>query len=247
VHRLNAELAQIARASIRDAQAVIRNAKRRVRELGDQATGRQRAIIEDLASLSERLEQVAAQTRQRVVEGVTPDGATRVVSLHDPDARPIRKGRLGRPVEFGYKAQIVDNEDGVILDHNVEVGNPADAPMLAPAIERITRRAGRVPRAVTADRGYGKQAVEDALHAIGVRHIVLPRKGKPNAQRREFQNRRAFRKMVRWRTGSEGRISCAKRDFGLNRTRIDGLHGARTWCGHGIFNHNLTKIAGLLQ
>ena len=53
--------------------------------------------------------------------------------------------------------------------------------------------------------------------------------------------------MVRWRTGSEGRISCAKRDFGLTRTRIDGLHGARTWCGHGIFNHNLIKIAGLLE
>jgi IS5 family transposase len=53
-----------------------------------------------------------------------------VVSLHDVDARPIRKGRLGKPVEFGYKAQIVDNADGVILDHNVEVGNPADAPQL---------------------------------------------------------------------------------------------------------------------
>jgi transposase, IS5 family len=47
--------------------------------------------------------------------------------------------------------------------------------------------------------------------------------------------------MVRWRTGCEGRISCAKRDFGLARTRIDGL----TWVGHGIFNHNLVKIAQL--
>jgi IS5 family transposase len=37
-----------------------------------------------------------------------------------------------------------------------------------------------------------------------------------------------------------------KRDFGLNRTRIDGLHGARTWIGHGIFVHNLVKIAGLI-
>ena len=159
---------------------------------------------------------------------------------------PPRRG-LGRPVEFGYKAQIVDNEDGVIVDHNVECGNPPDAPMLAPAIERIARRAGRVPRAVTADRGYGEQGVEDVLHAIGVRHVVLPRKGKPNAQRRQVQNRRAFREMVKWRTGCEGRISCAKRDFGLERTRIDGLHGARTWCGHGIFAHNLVKIAGLLQ
>ena len=73
------------------------------------------------------------------------------------------------------------------------------------------------------------------------------RKGKPTAARRQVENRRAFRKMVRWRTGCEGRISCAKRDFGLNRTRIDGLAGARTWCGHGIFAHNLVKISGLIE
>jgi hypothetical protein len=28
------------------------------------------------------------------------------------DARPIVRGRLGEPVEFGYKAQLVDNPDG---------------------------------------------------------------------------------------------------------------------------------------
>ena len=31
----------------------------------------------------------------------------------------------------------MDNEDEVILDHNVEVGNPADASMLEPAVRRI--------------------------------------------------------------------------------------------------------------
>jgi transposase, IS5 family len=153
--RLNAELATIAQASVRETAVVIRNVRRRLSQLGEQATGRQHAIVDQLAVLSERVEQIAAQTRERVVEGVTPDGATRIVSLHDPDARPIRKGRLGRPVEFGYKAQIVDNEDGVIVDHTIEIGNPADAPMLVPAIERVTRRVGRAPRAVTADRGYG--------------------------------------------------------------------------------------------
>ena len=167
------------------------------------------------------------------------------MSLHDGDARPIAKGRLGKPVEFGYKAQLVDNEDGVIVDYSVEAGNPPDAPMLLPAVERVRARTGRAPRAVTADRGYGEAAVEDDLRAAGVRYIAVPRKGRPNAARRQIEQRRAFRKMVRWRTGCEGRISCAKRDFGLNRTRLDGLAGARTWCGHGIFAHNLIKISAL--
>jgi transposase, IS5 family len=202
-------------------------------------------MIKRLAATAERTRKIAAQTRRRLA-GITPDGASRIVSLHDPDARPIVKGRLGKPVEFGYKAQLVDNEDGVIVDHNVEIGNPPDGPMLEPAIRRIKQRTGRAPRAVTADRGYGEPGVEDALRSVGVRHVVLPTKGKPNAARRQIENRRAFKAMVRWRTGCEGRISCAKRDFGLARTRIDGLEGARTWTGHGVFAHNLVKISGLL-
>jgi IS5 family transposase len=50
---------------------------------------------------------------------------------------------------------------------------------------------------------------------------------------------------VRWRTGCEGRISSVKRDYGWNRARIDGIHGARTWCAHGVFAHNLVKIGAL--
>jgi len=245
VKRINGELAGIAERVARQGDALVRNARRALRAGGDRVSDRARAIVDRLERLIERTRRVAVQTRQRLA-GTTPDGATRIVSLHDPDARPIAKGRLGKPVEFGYKAQIVDNEDGVIVDHTVEVGNPPDAPMLEPAIARIKQRTGRTPRAVTADRGYGEAAVEDVLRAAGVRYVALPRKGRPTTARRQIESRRAFKTMVRWRTGCEGRISCAKRDFGLARTRIDGLAGARTWCGHGVFNHNLVKISGLI-
>ena len=168
-----------------------------------------------------------------------------MVSFHDVDARPIRKGRLGKPVEFGYKAQVIDNADGVILDHRVEMGNPTDGPQLGPAIARITRRVGRAPRSVTADRGYGQAAVEARLHELGVRRVAIPRASKPGAARREFEHRKAFRAKIKWRTGSEGRINHLKRNYGWNRTEITGITGARTWCGHGVFAHNLVKISAL--
>jgi IS5 family transposase len=201
--------------------------------------------IEMLARTARLTRRIATQCRQRLA-GETPDGSTRVVSLHDADARPIVKGRLGKPVEFGYKAQLVDNEDGVVLDHNVEKGNPPDAEQLAPAIKRITKRTGKTPRTVAADRSYGEDGVEDELRELGVRYPVLPRKNRPSAARRQVEARRAFRRHIRWRTGCEGRVNCVKRDFGLARTRLDGLAGARTWCGHGIFAHNLVKISGLI-
>jgi IS5 family transposase len=74
---------------------------------------------------------------------------------------------VGKPVEFGAKAQVLDNQDGVVLDHSVQQGNPPDAPQLAPAVKRVIRRTGRRPRTVTADRGYGEKRVEDDLHDRG--------------------------------------------------------------------------------
>ena len=245
VKRINSDLAAIAERVARQADAVIRNARRALRQAPSGVDGRARAALAMLEQTVERTRRIAAQTRQRMA-GQTPSGADRIVSLHDGDARPIVKGRLGKPVEFGYKAQLVDNEDGVIVDHNIEQGNPHDALQLAPAIRRVKARAGRAPRAVTADRGYGEPHVEAELRQLGVRYVVLPTKGKPNAARRKIEQRRAFKQMVRWRTGCEGRISCAKRDFGLARSRMDGIDGARTWCGLGIFAHNLIKISGLI-
>lgn len=254
------ELAGLAQTAVREAERLLVNAKRAVRRAKataaalrargeqDAAAGRRRGrlvrAVNDLEKLLAATRQIAAQTRQRV-SGHTPAGATRRVSLHDGDARPIAKGRLGRPVEFGYKAQVTDNDDGVVLDHTVDMGNPPDAPQLAPAVARVAKRIGRTPVTVTADRGYGEKSVEDDLHDLGVRTVVIPRKGKPTQARRTTEHRPAFRRTIKWRTGCEGRISTLKRGYGWDRTRIDNTEGARIWAGHGILTHNLIKISAL--
>jgi transposase, IS5 family len=244
VVRITGELAGIAQAAMSDAEIVVRNARRALRTVTGVRRGRLHRAVNDLDTLLERTRRMVAQTRSRLA-GVMPDSATRMVSFHDVDARPIRKGRLGKPVEFGYKAQVVDNADGVILDHTVEIGNPADAPQLAPAIERITERVGHIPRAVTADRGYGYASVEARLHELGVRSVAIPRASKPSVARRDFEHRKAFRDKIKWRTGCEGRINHLKRSYSWNRTELTTLTGARTWCGHGAFAHNLVKISAL--
>ncbi|MCV7145786.1 ISNCY family transposase [Mycobacterium riyadhense] len=254
------ELAVLAKTAAREAERLLVNAKRAVRRAQvkaadlrargehDAAAGRRRGrlvrAVNDLAKLLEATRQIVAQTQQRVA-GHIPDGASRRVSLHDGDARPIAKGRLGRPVEFGHKAQIVDNDDGIVLDHRVEQGNPPDAPQLAPAVKRVTKRARRTPGTVTADRGYGEERVENDLHDLGVRTVVIPRKGKPGKARQAEEHRPAFRRTIKWRTGSEGRISTLKRNYGWSRSSIDGTEGTRIWTGHGVLAHNLVKISGL--
>jgi transposase, IS5 family len=260
VLRVTGELAGLAERAAREARRMLDGGRRALRRAAAKAAalaatgvrdaaagrrrGRLRRAVDDLAGLLKVTTTIAAQARQRLA-GDMPDGACRQVSLHDADARPIAKGRLGKPIEFGYKAQVTDNDDGIVLDYTVEQGNPADGPQLAPAVARVIKRTGKKPRTVTADRSYGEKSIEDDLHALGVRHVVIPRKGKPGKARQAAERRRAFRRAVKWRTGSEGRISTLKRQYGQDRTRLDGTEGARTWTGYGVLAHNLVKISTL--
>ena len=151
-------------------------------------------------------------------------------------------------MEFGHKAQLVEGDDGVVVDHIVEQGNPADAPQLAargrtgPHGEPADPRGPRPPTAATARRG-----VEYDLHqARGVRLRGHPTQGQDHPpNERAVEHRPAFRRTIKWRTGCEGRISTLKRGYGLDRTGIDGTEGARIWTGHGILAHNLIKISVL--
>ena len=252
------ELAGSGQAAAGEAERLLANARQAVRRAKakaaklaargehDAAAGRRRGrlvrAVNDLAELLTATRQIVAQTRQRV-HGHTPDGASRRVSLHDGDARPIAKGRLGRPVEFGRRPRS-SNDDGIVLDHSVEQGSARCAAAGA-AGEAGHQRAGRTPRTVTADRGYGEARSTSSSPSCRDKRVVLPRKGKPSQARRAKEHRKAFRRTIKWRTGSEGRISNLKRGYGWDRTRIDGLAGTRIWTGHGILVHNLVKISAL--
>jgi hypothetical protein len=98
------------------------------------------------------------------------------------------------------------DDDGIVLDCAVEYGAAPDGPQLAPAIARVARRTGRMPRAVTADRGYGQPAVERDLHELGVQTVAIPRQAPTSPSRKTIEHGRGFRKLVKWRTGCEGRL-----------------------------------------
>ena len=71
--------------------------------------------------------------------------------------------------------------------------------------------------------------------------------GQTSKARRTVEHARDFRRLVKWRTGSEGRIAYLKRRYGLDRTLFDGLEGARTWCALAVLAHNTVKITALIE
>jgi IS5 family transposase len=232
------ELADLADTTVVQGRRVLLNAKR----VSDRPVKRLRQVLADLGHLLDAVTQIIAQTRQRLA-GDMPASKTRRVSLHDGDARPIRKGSLANPTQFGYTGQVTDTVDGIVVDYELEAGIPADAPRLAPAIERAITLTGLCPDAVTADRGYGQAGVDNQLDELGVTQIAILRKGKVSAKRHDIETADSFVELVKWRTGAEGRIAALKRQHGWNRARIRGLQGARIWCGWGVLSHNATKLA----
>jgi transposase, IS5 family len=238
VDRLTGEVAAIARRTLREVQVVAGNARRARRHRpGDGRLGRLVGELEETITATGRL---LAQTDQRLAGNrVIPD---RLVSLSDPDARPIRKGKPRHPTQFGYTLLLAEEERGFIADHQLQQGNPPDTPQLVPVVERVIAVTGRPPGTVVGDRGFGTAANDQALAALGVKRVGLQRTGTPGKARLAVERTRRFRRLRNWRVGIEARISHLKRGFGLRRTKLRRLPGACTWVGLGIFAYNLQRM-----
>jgi transposase, IS5 family len=243
IDRLTAQVAAIARRALAQGEHLARSARRaHAKRPSNGRLGRLVARLEETTAATHRL---LAQTRQRLAGNrVIPD---RLISLADPDARPIRKGKPGRPTEFGYTVLLGECERGFIATHHTHKGNPSDASLLVGAVAEVIAVTGRPPGTVAGDRGFGTAANDAALAALGVQRIGLARAGTPGAARRAVERTRPFKRMRNWRVGVEARISQLKRAFGLGRTRLRRLAGAQVWVGLGIFAYNLQRMTAITR
>ena len=234
VDRETRALHDLAVRAARGATRVLANARRAVGQAGRKGRAQTAGLAEEIA-LAER---VIAQTARRLTgEKVIPD---RLVSLADPDARPIRRGKPQRPTEFGYKASIADTPEGLVVSHQLYTGNPADVSTLEAAVT-AARQAGMRIDTVLADRAYGNHTGDEVLDRLAVKDRVIPRQGRADP----VQHTRGWRRRYRFRAGCEGRISHLKRRHGLTRTRLKGYEGAQIWVGLGVLTHNLDRIVAL--
>ena len=100
--KLTAQTGELLERSVKEARRLAAIARRRARGRGAQAKlqGRREA-----RGAGGPLREGRRQIKQRVAGEPITD---RIVSLFDPDARPIRKGKLGKPNEFGYVSQLAE-------------------------------------------------------------------------------------------------------------------------------------------
>jgi transposase, IS5 family len=232
----NARAGRAMSRSVREARRLAAQARAAARGRGARAKLRAAAELDQLAADCER---VAAQIEQRLAGGKIAD---RIVSLADTDARPIRKGKLGKPNEFGYVAQIAEvtantkrGARGFVLPAATAAGNAGENTLL-PATVKELERLEHKPREVALDGGFGHLKSAEQLAPIEPERVFV-------SGRQEPSSRRTRKRLARYRTGAEGRISHLKRGYGLRRSRLRGHQGQQTWTGWAILAYNLDTLA----
>ncbi|MGY4288829.1 hypothetical protein ACVWXO_008049 [Bradyrhizobium sp. LM2.7] len=152
---------------------VVGQAKRFSHEI---STGvkRARGILKRLAlqGLRQELEammplvRLMRQTRQRIFHGNTRT-EDKLFSVFEPSTEIIRKGKAGKPNEFGKMVKLQEAENQIVIDYEVYDRRPSDSDLLIPAIEIHQAKLGRTPRLVAADAGFYSARNEAAAKASG--------------------------------------------------------------------------------
>ena len=237
-----------------DVQACYQQLLALTRQVVQQAQQVQQALLAHVPSQADRLaqtlqtfvprvEQVIRQTTRRVIQGETVPAGEKVVSLFEPHTAIIRKGKAGKPVEFGRVLWLGETDGGIITQARVLMGNPDDAAELVPSLEQHRQQFARPPNLLAGDGKLATASNERSAQQAGVRQVVLPRPGRKTPTRVAYEQQRWFRRGRNWRAGIEGRISGLKRRHGLDRCRYHGDEGMARWVGWGVIAHDLRKIA----
>jgi transposase, IS5 family len=233
---LNVKAGRALARSVREARALATQARAAARGRGATAKLRAAGQLDDLA---DRCQRIVTQIQQRQRGERISD---RLVSLADPDARPIRKGKLGKPNEFGYVVQVAEvtantrrGARGFVLPAATAPGNPGENRLLEQTAAELDRL-GLRPREVALDGGFVPGPTQQTLSALAPTRTFISGRAEPGS-------RRTRKRLARYRTGCEGRISHLKRGYGLRRSRLKGNQGQRIWTDWAILAYNLDTLA----
>ncbi len=125
-------------------------------------------IGRELHSFLTRVQQVMRQTKARLFNGNT-QAEDKLVSLFEPQTEIIRKGKAGKPTEFGKLVKIQEAENQVVIAYEVYDQRPNDKDLLVPSVEMHQQRLNRIPTMVAGDAGFYSAQGEVQVQDMGVK------------------------------------------------------------------------------
>ena len=182
------------------------------------------------------MRQVTDVARRRTFDGEKVPNGDKVFSIFEPHTELIKRGRRGKPIEFGHKVLLTQSKEKFITDFVVLEENCTDDRLLPMVLERHEEKYGQRPNSVAADKGFcpDSETYEELQEQVD--YLGMPRRMSDlgDAMMRVWQH---------WRAGIEGSISCLKRAFRLARCCFRGFNNFASAVGSAVFCHNLTILA----
>jgi IS5 family transposase len=130
-------------------------------------------LRQELETMLPRVRQVIRQTKARIFHG-NPRADGKLLSLFEPATEVIRKGKAGKPNEFGNLLKLQEVENQIIIDYQVYDRRPNDCDLLIPSIEIHRAKLGRAPRLVAADGGFYSAKNVAGARELGVKRVCIP-------------------------------------------------------------------------
>ncbi len=159
----------------------------------------------------------------------------RIVSIHQPHVRPIKRGKQNSDTEFGAKIQASLMDGFVFIDElNWEAFN--EGSRLKLSVENYKKRLGYYPKKVLVDKIYCTRENRNYLKEKGIELRAKPL-GRPKALSNQVSPGE--------RNPIEGKFGQAKRGYGLDKIRAKLASTSESWISTIILVLNLVKLAGV--
>ncbi len=157
----------------------------------------------------------------------------RIVSISQPYVRPIIRGKLDKPVEFGAKLSVSLTGDGVACVDHLRWDAFHEGGDLKSQVEAYRIRRGHYPEAVLGDPAYGTQANRRYLKGHGIRFAGKPlgrAKKVTQANREELKRLKAQqREEYLQRIPIEGKFGQGKNGYRLDTIRAKRADTSFAW------------------
>ena len=170
----------------------------------------------------------------------------RIVSISQPYVRPIVRGKVDKPTEFGAKFSVNLNGDGLACVDHLSWEAYHEGNLLEEQVERYRERHGQYPEVVIADQVYGTRANRRYLKQRNIRFAGKPL-GRPKkvteenkAQLREGKRQR--RQDYLERIPIEGKFGQGKGGYRLNYIRAKRADTSVAWINSIFLVMNLLVL-----
>lgn len=157
----------------------------------------------------------------------------RLVSISQPYVRPIIRGKLNKPVEFGAKLSVSLTGDGIACVDALRWEAFHEGKDLKSQVDAYKERHGVYPEKVLADPLYGTRENRHYLKTRGI-HFAGKPLGRPKkvTEENKAQLKQAKKQRhadYRQRIPIEGKFGQGKNGYGLNRIKAKTARTSQAW------------------